>query len=131
MKVYKGVKITHSRPLHYMQVSHQLYAPLNRRPDGHQRQYGYFNDEKRFLPAPEIEPQFLVRPVRSQVTIRFCYCSSNMGNMWFQKLYRPTATNSKYLNFERSFLESTSIFKGTLNENRQHFSGLSSYNVLN
>jgi len=70
MKVHKGVKITHSHRIHYIQLSHQLYAPLNRRPDGHQRRSGHINDEKHFLflPVPEIE-QFLGRPVRSRVRI--------------------------------------------------------------
>ena len=63
MKVHKGVKITHSRPIHYLQVSRSALH------HGHQRQSGYFNDEKHFLPMLEIKPQFLSRPVRSQVTI--------------------------------------------------------------
>lgn len=71
MQVDKGVKITHSHPIHYIQLRLQLYAPFNRRTDEHQRRSAYINDEKHFLflPVTEIKPQFLGRSVRSQVTI--------------------------------------------------------------
>lgn len=62
--------------------------------------------------------QFLGRPVRSQVTIPISVSRLQYGQHVVPK-DRPTATNSKYLNFERSFLESTGILKCTLNENRQ------------